>query len=347
VVPAVLWLARPIAAAVGDRLVLRWPSPAATAASGRILDLWPPRGPSRRRVTPDRLARLVAADGPDEAMAALVDVHGVLRTGDADAVAAALAGAQPARATEQPAPPTGRSIPATHPALVVPVGEWLVAGDLVDALAGEALEAVDAHRADHPLAGGMPLALLRAALGRSVRRRVSLDRGGAARLADAIASRLVTERLLVQDGELVRRHGATGSLPSEVLAAMDRLEASLTGMTPPSLDEAARAAGCPPEGIRALERDRRIVRLDGDVAYAAATYRELETLALDLADRGPLSPAAFRDATGTSRKYALAVLEDLDRRAVLRRTPEGHVRGPRAPRESPAATAAGRLVADP
>jgi hypothetical protein len=54
-------------------------------------------------------------------------------------------------------------------------------------------------------------------------------------------------------------------------------------------------------------------------------------VALEAARRGPLTPAALRDATGTSRKYVLAILEDLDRREILRRTPEGHVPGPRAP----------------
>ena len=44
----------------------------------------------------------------------------------------------------------------------------------------------------------------------------------------------------------------------------------------------------------------------------------------------PLTPAALRDATGTSRKYVMAILEDLDRRAILRRTPNGHVPGVRA-----------------
>ena len=43
----------------------------------------------------------------------------------------------------------------------------------------------------------------------------------------------------------------------------------------------------------------------------------------------PLSPAAYRDATGTSRRYVLAILEDLDRRGLLRRTDAGHVLGPR------------------
>ena len=49
-----------------------------------------------------------------------------------------------------------------------------------------------------------------------------------------------------------------------------------------------------------------------------------------LAADAPLTPAALRDATGTSRKYVMALLEELDRRGLLRRTPEGHVPGPRA-----------------
>jgi hypothetical protein len=72
------------------------------------------------------------------------------------------------------------------------------------------------------------------------------------------------------------------------------------------------------------------VRLEDDLAYAATTYATLEDRAVTLAGVAALTPAAFRDATGTSRKYVMAILEDLDRRGVLRRTPDGHVRGPRA-----------------
>jgi hypothetical protein len=111
---------------------------------------------------------------------------------------------------------------------------------------------------------------------------------------------------------------------------MARLEAALAVAAPPTLAEAARASACPIEGIRALESAGRIVRVEDDLAWEAATLVRLQALAVQLASAGPLSPAAFRDATGTSRRYALAILEDLDRRAVLRRTPDGHVPGPRA-----------------
>ncbi len=109
---------------------------------------------------------------------------------------------------------------------------------------------------------------------------------------------------------------------------MDRLEAALAVTTPPSLAEAARAAGCPPDGIRALERDGRIVRLEDDLAWAATTYRELVRRALAMAAAAPLTPAAYRDATGSSRRYVLVILEDLDRRGLLQRGDAGHVLGP-------------------
>jgi selenocysteine-specific elongation factor len=111
---------------------------------------------------------------------------------------------------------------------------------------------------------------------------------------------------------------------------MDRLVTALDVVAPPSLAGAAHASGCSPDGIRALEAGGRIVRLDDDLAYASTTYAALEERATTLATPGPLTPAAFRDATGTSRKYVMAILEDLDRRGVLRRTPDGHVLGPRA-----------------
>jgi hypothetical protein len=112
---------------------------------------------------------------------------------------------------------------------------------------------------------------------------------------------------------------------------MDRLELALAVATPPSLAGAAGAEGCPAAGIRELERSGRIVVLEPDLAYAMTAYRDLAARAVALASTAPLTPAALRDATGTSRKYVMAILADLDRRGILRRTPDGHVPGPRAP----------------
>jgi hypothetical protein len=122
---------------------------------------------------------------------------------------------------------------------------------------------------------------------------------------------------------------------------MDRLEVALTTPAPPSLAEAARNAGCGPEGVRALTASGRIVRVEADLAWSAVEYQRLAAVALAMAGRGPLTPAAFRDATGTTRRYVLAILEDLDRRGLLQRTEQGHIPGPRAPRRPAEATRAG------
>jgi selenocysteine-specific elongation factor len=177
-----------------------------------------------------------------------------------------------------------------------------------------------------------PLTTARAAATRALRRQVTLRRDEVATGAAAIVDRAIADGRLVRDGDVVRRAGVAPQRPDPTVTdAMDRLQAALDVPAPPPLGDAARAAGCPPEGVRDLERNGRIVVLAPDLAYAMATYRELTARALAMAAHEPLSPAAFRDATGTSRKYVMAILEDLDRRAILRRTPAGHVPGPKAP----------------
>ncbi len=182
------------------------------------------------------------------------------------------------------------------------------------------------------------VAAVRAAVVAVLRRAVTITREQASVVATNSIGSLVAEGRLVRDGDVLQRPGFVGRITDPgLVAAMDRLEALLATAAPPPLAEAARAAACPPDGVRALERAARIVVLEPDLAYAMSTYRDLAARALAMAAREPLTPAAYRDATGTSRKYVMAILEDLDRRAVLRRTPDGHVPGPKAPRPAGAA----------
>ena len=287
-------LTAPVAARPGDRFVLR--RAGSDPVGGTILDVRPPRGPSRRRQTLERVADLVAAvHDPAAHDRARLELHGALVEGGRARLAEdVMAGAA-----------------ATAVGAVGAVGAVSTVGTVGDA------------------AG---LGAVRAAVAGALRRSVTLTRDDAALVGGTVVDRLVADGRLVRDGDALRPPGVAAAAPDPArLAAMDRLEAALATPTPPPLADAARAAGCPPDGIRALERDARIVVLEADLAYAMTTYRELAARALAMAAREPLTPAAFRDATGTSRKYVMAILEDLDRRAVLRRTPAGHVPGPKAP----------------
>jgi selenocysteine-specific elongation factor len=208
-----------------------------------------------------------------------------------------------------------------------------MAGDAVTLapdVAESARTAALASVMDQP-AGDASLIAVRAAVGRAIRHAATARRDVAQAAAVATIDELVRAGRLVRDGDRLRPLGTAPVAPDPAMAAaMDRLEEALAVPAPPSLVVAARSAACPPAGIRELERTGRIVVLEPDLAYAASTYRELTAQALALADRGPLTPAAYRDATGTSRKYVMAILEDLDRRGILRRTDAGHLPGPRA-----------------
>ena len=290
----------------GDRAILREPARGEIIGGITVLDPDPPRGISRRRLTLDRLAALEAAAtaGDDAAIdAARIDLHGVLATDGPDR-----------------AQPEARTI--------------AFAGDVIEALGVAALEAVAAHHRDAALSVGLPLPRARTALMRRLRSLATVERRDAEAAAVAISrllDDLVNDGRLVRQGDALRDPGRAEALPAALVDAMNRLEAALAVPAPRPLAEAASAAGCPPEGVRALQADGRIVRIGTDLAWATPTYRRLAAMALEMARGAPLAPAAFRDATGTSRRYVLAILEDLDRREILQRTPGGHIPGPRAP----------------
>jgi selenocysteine-specific elongation factor len=284
-VAAILRLAEPIAAAAGDRFVLRRPSGANQVVGGQVIDVEPARGVSRRRQTRERvdeLAAAVAAGDRTRASAARLDLHGAVVDGA-----------------------------SAH-----------LAQDVSEAAAKAAIAKVG---------DGTGLADLRTTTARAIRRTVTLPWEAARTAAGSVIESLIRDGRLVRVEGRVTLPGADEAAPDPALAtAMGRLVSVLTVVAPPPLADAARVAECPPDGVRALERDGRIVILEPNLAYAADTYQEIAAKALALATAAPLTPAALRDATGTSRKYVMAILEDLDRRGILLRTPDGHRPGPRA-----------------
>jgi hypothetical protein len=289
---AILRLGAPIAVAPGDRLVLRRSSGSDRIVGAMVIDGSPARGVSRRRQTADRVGRLamaVAAGDGAATAAARLDLHGVLEVAGDDG------------------------------------GRAAAAPDVVLAVTTAVLAAVD---------GVASLDDIRKIAAHTLRREATVTRSTALDLGNRLVAAIVRDGRLVREGATVRLPSSQPVSPTpapdpQLEAAMDRLEQVLSVPAPPPLAAAAHAVGCPVAGIRELERRGRIVELEPDLAYAAGTYAELTDRAVTMAATAPLTPAAFRDATGTSRKYVMAILADLDRRGVLRRVPDGHVPGPR------------------
>jgi len=66
-----------------------------------------------------------------------------------------------------------------------------------------------------------------------------------------------------------------------------------------------------------MERNHSIVRVGSDVYFLKRTLDEIEqAVTQEFATRGDLTPAAFRDRFGTSRKYTIPLLEYFDRVGV-------------------------------
>lgn len=287
---ALLRLDRPLATAVGERFVLRRPPPAGLLAGGMVLDVELPRGRARSRLQPQRLRQLASAVAKRD-------------EGSLSVALLELHGARGGRLAED-----------------------------VESLARSALlETVAAHHHAHPDQPGMPLTAARAIVEAHIHASVSSGPEAITAMAGDIVATAIESGQLQRDGETIRLPDYEPvSADPEVERARDRLVALLDREAPSSLSAATQEAGCLPDAVRELERSGRIVIVTEDLAWSSAAFDGLCELAVSLADEAPLTPAALRDSTGTSRKYVMALLEELDRRGILKRTPAGHVRGPRA-----------------
>jgi selenocysteine-specific elongation factor len=150
-------------------------------------------------------------------------------------------------------------------------------------------------------------------------------------LAEALADERATEAVGERAGEAVGRPDPQ-SLDREaslVLAILAR-----DGVEPRSPAAIAAVLRIDPPRVRlALARcvaAGRAARAAADVFYEAGELAGLRTRAMALArERGELSIASLRDALGTSRKYAQALLEHLDAEKLTVRHGDRHL--PRRP----------------
>ena len=299
-------LDEPLVAVRGDRFVIRRPSPQTTLGGGEVLDpAW--RRPRGRALGPtidalnsgDRRAAAVqwAADGREAGVATteLALRLGVV-TGDAEDV---LNGAARDGLLLQAG--TGRFVTAAA----------------VRHVTRRARSLVEAHFAADRLSRGMPKAeLVRRLLG-----------ARAADLAPAYlewSSRGGKDSSVVVEGELVTLPGRASELTgAESKLARDLVEGfERQGLTPGSPEELCRSLGAKPqvfEGVLRYLVDRgRLVRLPNGLLLAASA---LERFQADLLATGwdTFTVADFKDRFGLTRKWAIPLLEHLDRQRLTRR----------------------------
>jgi selenocysteine-specific elongation factor len=136
----------------------------------------------------------------------------------------------------------------------------------------------------------------------------------------------VQEGLVVDESAVVRLSSHEAKLTPKDQAAADRLLAQFRAQpaTPPSAAEAMAAVG--EDVFQWLLDSGRLARVSEDVVFAAVAYDAMLQQILDhLRREGTITVAQVRDLLGTSRKYALALMEHLDARHITRRVGDARV----------------------
>jgi len=282
-----LYLDRPIAAAAGDRFVLRVPSPSMTVAGGRFIDVAPHKHARHDSAVRDSLLRRTAGDVLQEE----------LRKYPRGVTVSALLKATLAENTE------------IDPLKAKRLGDWLFSEEVWAAVVTRATRELDAYHQAHPLRPGMAREELRNRLGVQAASYPSVVRG------------------LVDEGRVVDRDGWLASPAHRVeLETADGPAAELLRLialepfTPPSLPEAMQKSGATSEMLRALAQRGDLVKVSDEVAFSRDAYAAAIELVREIVvAQGSVTVAQLRDRMGASRRPVLALLEHLDAQRVTRR----------------------------
>ncbi len=138
------------------------------------------------------------------------------------------------------------------------------------------------------------------------------------RALDRILAHLAEQGRLVVEGTQVRDPSFQIPLSARQRQFLDRIKAALdeAGVNAPSALDLARTLAVPPQAVEEMLRigvDRReIVRLAEGLFYTPETLRAIQQAVRKALGARPFTAAEFRDALGTSRKYAIPLLEHFD-----------------------------------
>ncbi|MGZ8591431.1 MAG: selenocysteine-specific translation elongation factor [Actinomycetota bacterium] len=287
----------PVVLDVGDRFVLRETGREETVAGGVVLDAGPPA-----KAGPDPGARLGAraSASRDDLPRLLVEERGAIDAAD-------VFGLTGSRATGGTA-----------------VEGWLVADPLRASVEASVVEALTAHHAEHPLDAGAGLTLARRVVTTVLRSaRAPTDPA----LADALLRGLTDRGVTAQEATTIRLASHRVAL-QERSADVERLLAAISGAsepTPPSVRELIQA-GVARDVIDAAVREGLVVRITPDLVVSPGFVARAEATIRATGGSG-ITVSALRESLGTSRKYAVPLMEWFDQRGVTRR--EGDVRFPR------------------
>jgi selenocysteine-specific elongation factor len=305
---AQLRLAEPTLLLPGDRFILRQFSPVVTIGGGAVLENAPPAKVKDRGNYAD-LLKLLQDDSKTKVLRARVTARGVQGLAIAEAVARTGWRRQEIESLASKSP----EIANANNTLIALAGLDLARKSLVLAIA--------AFHRHNPLVAGMSKEELR---------------GRLTNIAPGIFTWLFAEAVqtgkIEVAGELVRLPGQGVVMKDEEAESKKTIESAIAsaGLKVQALKEVL--AGLRVDQIRAqkivtlLLRDKVLVKLSEELVFHRDALQDLrQRMKAEKAKSPSMDVARFKDLTGVSRKYAIPLLEYLDREHVTRRVGDTRV----------------------
>jgi selenocysteine-specific elongation factor len=299
----------------GDRFIVRQFSPVITIGGGVILDPLA-RRPTLRDTGRAAFLEILESGKREEGLAAMTE-RALLGLSFAEIVARTGWLDQEIRETAQ------RLVTASRIKVVSPEPLILLGRKAFDDVRRKIAERVERFHKENPLSPGIALEDLRASLGKRVREETFR----------AALEELAGEKKLEVQGELVKRAGSQISLQPEEAQAKGEIEKAFAeaGLAVPSVKEVL--AKLSVEAKRAekllqiLLREKNLVRVSPELIFHRDALAHLKgQLAEYKKAKGErISVPGFKDLTGITRKYAIPLLEYLDRERVTRRAGDERV----------------------
>jgi selenocysteine-specific elongation factor len=307
----------PLALLPGDRFILRGfariTGGGASVGGGSVLDVAPPH---RRLSNPSLLRELTALAAGDAGDAVEIRVN---RTGF-DGLSVASLGRETGFEGALLRDLLAERV-ATGALHEVSAGTWL-SNAAIDELESRLLAALAAFHQRERLLPGMPRGALRGALPDNT----------AAGGFELMLERLAAANRIAVEGKLVRLldHIPTLSDREETIATRIRADAASAGLEPPTPREWAEEIGMDLEALRGvlahLEREGSLVRTPGDLWFDRAAVDELrERVMAHLAEHQSLDTPAYKSLIGTTRKYAVPLMEFFDAEHLTLRAGETRI----------------------
>jgi selenocysteine-specific elongation factor len=299
----------------GDRFIVRQFSPVFTIGGGVILDSLA-RRPTLRDTGRTAFLEIVESGKREEILAAMTE-RALLGLAFEEIVARTGWFEQEIRETAQKLAATGRI------KIVSPEPLILLARKAFDHVRGKIGERVERFHRENPLSQGIAREDLRANLGRRVR----------AETFRAALEELAREKKLDVQGELVKRAGSQIELQPEEAKAKAEIEKAFgdAGLAVPSVKEVLAKLSVESKRseklLQILLREKSLVRVSPELIFHRdALVRLKEKLAAHKKAKGErISVPVFKELAGISRKYAIPLLEYLDRERVTRRAGDERV----------------------